>query len=331
MLCSLLTFCASSPELSPAWVENIEAEFPVERYLSQKGSGKSIAEAEAGAARALVRYFQMNIAVQAREEAVLRGNNPTDITNIEVTVTEASVELFSFQYTKPWYNPGDHCHETVAYIDRAEAWKVFEPGIRREENAFLDMFKAAETESDALRQLMLFRGAQNYYSANVAPLRSFGERLHPAEARNSFPEADAALSAMPRKMDEARAQAVIFIDCVNDYENRVTQLMERTLNDEGFRVSKNRAETAAVFTVDFSFNMTKNSEGTSFSFAPSVQAVLNGKSGVIISYHSPSQSRTITLTEDAGRRRSFTALMTVMESSFPSEFKNNLASFAESK
>ena len=146
---NLFQGCASSPEPPPTWAQNIEAEFPNERYLSQKGSGKSVAEAEASAARALVRYFQMNIAVQAREEAVLQGNSPTDITNIEVTVTEASVELFSFQYTKAWYNSGDRLYETVAYIDRAEAWKVYEPEVRREESAFLDMYKAAETEGDA--------------------------------------------------------------------------------------------------------------------------------------------------------------------------------------
>ena len=329
----LFTACASTSEPPPAWAENIEDEFPIEHYLSQKGTGRTASEAETNAARALARYFQMNIVVQATEEAVLRGNSPTEITNIEVTVTEARVEFFSFQYTKFWYNRGDRLYETVAYIDRAEAWKVFEPEIRREESAFLDMFNAAQTESDALRRFMLLRGAQNYYTANVAPMRLFGERLHPAEARNSFPDADASLSALPRRLDEARSQAVIFIDCRNDFEDRVTQLMERTLNDEGFRVSRNRAEAAAIFTVDINSNMTENrtTEGISYTFAPSVQAVLTGRNAVILSYHSPSLSRTVTLTQEAGRRRSFLALITSMENSFPDEFKRSLASFAEGR
>ena len=334
---AIFTACVSVQEQPPAWAENIENEFPVEYYLSQKGFGKTPAEAEANAARALVRYFQINIAVQVREEAVSQGSSPTEITNIEVTVTESSVELFSFQYTKPWYNRGDRLYETVAYIDRVEAWKVYEPGVRREENTFLDMFRAAENEDDALRRFMLLRGSQNYYTANVEPMRKFGERLHPAQARNSFPDADAALNALPRLLDETRSQAVIFIDCKNDFENRVTQLMERVLNDEGFRVSRNRAEAAAVFTVDVNLNMTESitqsstSDSTSFSFSPSVQAVLNGRSGIILSYHSPPQTRTVTLTEEAGRRRSFTALITAMENSFPVEFRNSLASFAEGK
>ena len=83
------------------------------------------------------------------------------------------------------------------------------------------------------------------------------------------------------------------------------------MNNEGFNVSRNRAEADVVFTVDFNFYMMENraGENVSYSFSPSVQATLNGRSGIIISYHSPPLSRTVTLTQEAGRRRSFTALI----------------------
>ena len=330
----LFAACASAPpEPPPAWAESVERSFPNDRYLARRGTGRTAAEAEAGAVRALAQHFQLDVGVQAREEAVLRGDGPTEITNIEITVIGTSVELFAVHRTRPWHNRGDRLFETVAYINRAEAWEVFEPGVRREESAFLDMFNSAELEGDSLRRFMMLRGAQNYHAANVAPMRSFGERLHPAQARDGFPEADAALSMLPRLLDEARAGAVIYIDSGNDFENRVTQLIERTLNEEGFNISRNRAAAEAVFAVDFDFNMSENRSGdsTSYSFAPSVRATLNGRSGVILSYHSPPQSRTVTLTQEAGRRRSFTTFMSALEDSFPAEFRNSLASFAEGR
>ena len=235
MFVILFAACASAPpealpaEPPPAWVGNLEAVFPFEHYLRQRGAGRTAAEAEAAAARALALYFRTGIGVEAREEAVLRGDGPTEITNIEITVIGAQVELFALQYARPWYNRGERLYETVAFINRAEAWEVFEPGVRREESAFLDMFNAATAEGDALRRFMMFRGAQNYHAVNVAPMRSFGERLYPAEARASFPDADAALSALPRLIDEARSQAVIFIDSRNDFENRITQLYRKNI------------------------------------------------------------------------------------------------------
>jgi len=337
----VLTFaaCASTspeappPEPPPAWAGNLEDVFPNAHYLARRGTGSTVTEAMTNAAQELASHFRWEIRDSLRAVAVSQGNNPTETAYIEDTVIERGVELFSIRNTRPWYNRGYQRYETVVYINRAEAWQVFEPGVRREESAFLDMFNAAEAEGDALRRFMMLRGAQSYYAANVAPMRSFSERLHPAEARGSFPVADAALSALPRLIDEARSQAVIFIDSRNDFENRITQLVERTLNNEGFNVSRNRAEADAIFAVDFDFNMMENrtSQGTTYSFAPAVHAVLNGRSGVILSYHSPSLSRTVTLTQDAGRRRSFTAFMTALENSFPIEFRNSLASFAEGR
>ncbi|MCL2186260.1 MAG: hypothetical protein FWB86_10465 [Treponema sp.] len=330
----LFSSCASVPSAdAPAWAVDMEAEFPFDKFLAQKGKGKNVSEAEAAAGRALAQYFQVNIIVEAREEAVSRGNNPTEITNIESTIRQVNIDLFAYQYTKSWYNQKERLYEIAAFINRDEAWKIFEPGVRREEASFLDMYNAAQSENGGLKRFIMLRGTQNYYNVNFAPLRSFAEKLHPVKARESFPDTDNALRGLPRLIDGARLQSAIFIDCKEDFENRISQTIESMLNNEGFRVTKNRAEATAVFSIDFNFNMTENtgSDMRAFNFTPSVQAVLTEKNEVIFSYRAPTQSRTITVTQDAGRRRSAAALVTAMEETFPVEFKQNMASFAERK
>jgi hypothetical protein len=331
-LMSLLTFsCASAPQ--PEWVTDMEAVYPRDKYLVEKGMGKSAAEAKVAGTRAIARYISMQIDSRLREESISTNDASTKTNSSEITEVNSQMELFALRYTKPWFNKDERQWESIAYISRDEAWEMYEPRVRRETNSFLDLYKAAGAEPDAVKQFAMYRGAQNYYRQNCTAVRSFADRIHPEMAARKFTDADTALKEIPRKTEAARARAVIFIDCPNDYENRITQAFEIGLNGEGFRVTKKRGEASGVFNVTVNENETERKEGGSVhhSFNPSLQAALNGASGVLFSYNPRAIKQTVTLTHDVGKRRAYIALAEEVEKTFPGEFRKRLASFAEAK
>jgi hypothetical protein len=66
-------------------------------------------------------------------------------------------------------------------------------------------------------------------------------------------------------------------------------------------------------------------------FNPSLQAALNGKSGVLFSYSPPKIERGIAISREVAKSRAYQALAASVEQSFPAEFRNRLASFAQVK
>ncbi|MDR1786777.1 MAG: hypothetical protein LBR23_10015 [Spirochaetaceae bacterium] len=337
---ALLASCASAPSVPgpeqdappPEWFLDVGAVYPREKFLAEKGRGASAGEAEIAGSRAIARYISSQINTELRETSVAASGRATETTLTDTTFIQSQMELFALHYAKAWFNKAENVWETIAYIERDEAWEMYEPKVREEISVFLNLYDTAVQESDPLKRFALFSGARNYYELNAASVRKFAERLHPRNAAESFAEIQAALSELPGKTDEARAQAVIFIDCANDYETRVTQALEKCLNDEGFRVAKNRDAAAGLLTVTVSENETEQAQGNNavfYVFVPSLQAVLSSSGGVIFSYTSPPVERATAMNRDVGKRRAYTALAQKVRDSFPAEFREGLASFSK--
>jgi hypothetical protein len=49
--------------------------------------------------------------------------------------------------------------ETVAYIDRDEAWAMYEPQVRQRADAFTKLFNAAEAETELFRKFFQYQRA----------------------------------------------------------------------------------------------------------------------------------------------------------------------------
>jgi len=326
LLC--LTACASTPDKpAPAWVADVQSVYPQEEYLAEKGLGKTTAEAEIAASRAISRYISTTIASQLKEEARLFGSGPTEIFSTDITVIESELELPTIRYATAWFNKLEAQWETIAYINRDEAWTTaYEAELRRLVETFFNIYGKAEVERDPVRRFAIYRGAQNYYAQNLTRQRVIASRIHPAKAQAFFADLDRALSELPRKLDDARLRAVIFIHTNNDDQNRIGQIFERALNDENFRLTRNRAEAAAVLTV--TVNIGETAGANSFSFNPVIMASLAGTGGIHFSYNSPAIQTISTMTRDAGLKRVWNVLAAGVERTFPVEFRQRLASFA---
>ncbi|MDR1625131.1 MAG: LPP20 family lipoprotein [Spirochaetia bacterium] len=334
VVCLMVFSCAGTPASGPApeWAAGaggIEAAYPAQTYIAQRGRGEDRAAAENDALGQISRFFATEIESQNTRIQHSREQNDVETSTTE-RVSEIYVrsqtELFSVRYSEPWYNAAEKLWHAVAYIARDEAWVIYEPRARREADKFLQMYRAAQQAKETVRQYGIYGAALNLFDKDVAPVVFFAETLHPAKAASSLRDVEEALTAIPAAMDEARSRSYIYIKCDRDYEDRILAAAEKCFSVLGFPVQKSPARAAAVCAVRVTENET--SSGASgpqlFSFRPSASISLTGKEGVLFSWNSQPMDRVTTATRDAGRRRAYTALAAEMEKSFPDFFHRKM-------
>jgi hypothetical protein len=332
-LCLMVFSCAGTPASGPApeWAgaEGLEAAYPSQKYIAQRGRGEDREAAENDALGQISRFFATEI--ESQNTRIQRSREQNDVeTSATERVSEIYVrsqtELFSVRYGEPWYNAAEKAWQTVAHIERDEAWVIYEPRARREAEKFLQMYRAAGEAAEPVRQYGIYGAALNLFDRDVAPVVFFAETLHPAKAASSLRDVEEALTAIPAAMNEARSRSYIHIKCDKDYEDRILGAVEKSFSVLGFPVQKSPAGAAAVCEVRVTENETSSAASGPqvFSFRPSVSISLTGKAGALFSWNSQPIDRVSTATRDAGRRRAYTALAAEIEKSFPDFFRQKM-------
>jgi hypothetical protein len=128
------------------------------------------------------------------------------------------------------------------------------------------------------------------------------------------------IASIPQKIDTARRNATVYIDCPVDFESLIANAFSRALTAEGFPVAKTRAGAAAICTITVDEGMQKRDLGV-FYF-PSLQAVFTGSSGTLFTYNAAGDSAGA-VTPDVAKRRTYTALAAAVTNSFSKEFNAN--------
>ena len=121
-------------------------------YIAQLGYGSTKDSAESNALAALSKFFQMNISVQAKEQTILNDSNFETTLSEEVFV-QSYTELFAVHYTKPKYDKKQKQYEVIAYIDRKEAWIIYEPKINDCTSQFEQFYSDAISQNDAILKI----------------------------------------------------------------------------------------------------------------------------------------------------------------------------------
>jgi hypothetical protein len=311
-LLSLITLsCATTPV--PDWAASpsaIRAVYPDSDYIAQRGRGATRETAELAAAAEIARFFTSQISANSGYRLSITQQND-EATEISETTDEAFVQsqiaLFGVRYAEDaFYNKAEKEWQTVAYIDRNEAWTVYEPRFKRQADAFQALYAAAEHESGQFRKVLRFGAAAAYVrSGDFVEAEAFGQILHPQKMNVSFGAIRAEIAAIPQKTDEAKRNAGVFIDCPGDFESLVTNAFSRALSAEGFSVANNRNGAAVVCAV--SIDEGRQERDLGIFYYPSLQAVFTDTATAIFTFNA-SADRASAVTPDVAKRRAFTAL-----------------------
>jgi hypothetical protein len=330
----ILAACAGTPQTvaPPEWARNVETAYPRAAYIAQKGGGVSRQGAENAALAAIAFYFESEItAEESTRQSWVTQNGVTEAESRTeaATIVRSAVSLVAVRYAEdPWLNPVTKTWETVAYIDRAEAWTVYEPQAKKASDALLGLYASAEDETEAFSRALRFGAVETYAEgAEFNAARQFSQVLHPKNAQTLFADADAACAALSEKIYTARQNARVFIECPTDFNELVYQATVSAFGAEGFPVERNRSAASSVCVINVDEGKQKMESGVFYT--PSLTGTVNGgadgKSGAVFSFTVKAE-RLGAINDGVAKRRAYTALAAALQESFPGELNKKRVS-----
>jgi hypothetical protein len=310
----------------PEWAKTLNGVatvYPNAQYIAQRGRGPDVASAQNDGVAQISRWITSQIDTsQSSQLSITERNGESDQSRQtkEETFVTSQASLFAVRYAPdPWHNTAEGQWETVAYIDRNEAWAIYEPQVRQRANAFTKLFEAAENDTEPFRKFFQYPKAQAYAEQELDSYFRFAEILNPREMRN-FDAVTNAISSIPQRREQARLEAGIFVECPLDLDGLVATALTQVLSAEGFPVTQNRASASAVCTASVDDGLQNLAAGTFYT--TSVRFTISGKSsGVpLFSCTLRTPERSGAVTPVVANRRGYTALAEEIRKSFHGEF-----------
>jgi hypothetical protein len=309
----------------------VEAVYPRAAYIAQRGEGGTRQDAELAALGAISYYFASEINASQSSRSVWTERD--GVTNAESrteaeTIARSQTRMVAVRYAEdPWRNPATGKWETVAYLDRNEAWTLYEPQARTVSGALLALVKAAEDEGEAFSRVLRFGTAAAYAEgAEFTTVREFAQVLYPSRAQAFFRDADSAVSSLPAKADAARREARIFIECPADLDGLIYNAAAAAWAAEGFPVERNREAAANVCVIRVDEGIQAMDSGVFYNpeLSGTVRGVSPGASGALFSF-TATAPRQGAINPELAKRRAYTALAAALKEAFPGELHKRRA------
>lgn len=205
--------------------------FSSSKYIAQRGYGTTHESAKNAALANISRYFYQSIKVKS-EERVRITDSGTDSTIDEETFIESQTELFAVHYLDAVQDEKGEW-QCVAYIDRDEAWQIYEKQIERGANAFSDLYVMASGENDDLKRALYFINAKKIAVKNeLASKLDFSAVLYPPSTA-MYAEVSDMLGSVDAHVRKAVSKCATYIVC-EPYEDTLHGGISAVLSSDGF-------------------------------------------------------------------------------------------------
>jgi hypothetical protein len=321
----ILAACVSAPVAhAPEWARDTEAAYPRDRYIAQKGRGTNGEAAKLSALGAVSGYFQTEIqTVTTLEESYAEqdGHSSQSARLDQNTFLRSQTGLFAVRYAEPWYNRAAKEWEALAYIDREEAWTIYEPRVREKTGPFWTLFTEAGAEADPLRQYYLYTAALSLAGREeLSPLLDFAQILNPRRAA-AFDDLRAALGETGLKAESAKGRVAFYIASDNDMDALLSAAFAAAFTSHAFTVTGDAGVATNHCEARVSENRQDLEAGT--FYAPSINVTVTGPGGPLFSY-SASVPRQGARNAEVARRRAYAALAGELERTFYGEFSKKM-------
>ena len=269
LLVTVLAGWASTPRTKSvadvgAYLDNPAA------YIAYRGYGASREAAESSARAQISRYFSMHIHVTTTAERVLVSDGTSSAKITEETFVESQTELFAVHYTAPVFSKERGTYELVAYIDRAEAWGMYEPKLRQRADEYSAWLEQARTEtSPFLRALRSYQALSCAQRNSLDAMLQFAAALYPDGAA-LYEQTRNGLAALPATAAQYAAQCPVLIESESAV---VKDAVAAVLGKARFVVTDDALKAAVRCAVGVTENRQEREAGTFYT--PSVSLVFS--------------------------------------------------------
>ena len=268
LLAAALAGCVGAPRTKSgadagAYLDNPAA------YIAYRGYGANREAAESSARAQISRYFSMHIHVTTAERAfVSDAASSSEIT--EETFVESQTELFAVHYTAPVFSKERGAYELVAYIDRAEAWGMYEPKLRQRADEYSAWLEQARTETNPFMRALRSHQALSCAERNsLDAMLQFAAALYPDGAA-LYEQTRSGLAALPAAAAQYAAQCPVLIESESAV---VKDAVAAALGKARFVVTDDAAKAAVRCAVGVTENRQELEAGTFYT--PSVRLVFS--------------------------------------------------------
>lgn len=326
LLIVVMSSCVSSGG-TPKWINDIESEYPENRYIARGGTGKTQEVAELDAFARLSNYFGVTVNSNKELQELYISKNDKLTTEEELhkkTTVESQVKLFAVEYSKPYYDKSTKQTSVVVYIDRSKAWKMYETKIKNDADVFKNQYVVAQANNDKLKKFFLL-SATKEPAYNFLLSYEFGMLLSPTECSRQFNSIANMANSLNADLNDLKMECVMAVKVQNDVDRVVQRKITALLSKIGFPVqSKNSTYHVSVDCVS-AITYAKDSYGETFSSYPGVSVVIESNGSAVFSY-SKSCPKTVAMTKEKNIVMSYQKLSKELDDTFIKEFTTFMSS-----
>jgi hypothetical protein len=220
------------------------------------------------------------------------------------TFIRTETALFAVRYAEPRYDRGTRTWEAIAFIDRAEAWAIYEPRLRSLAGPFMAAYEAAEAARDPLRQTYRYHAAARLATADILAALDFAQALNPQQA-NAFAPVRTALAGAAQKAAAARARVAIAVQCRDDADGIISNAVTGAFSGGGFAVTQ--AAAGATNTAEARIDSGLQTLEAGTFYTPRLTVTVSGAEGTLFTW-TASAARQGARDPAIAKRRAWTAL-----------------------
>jgi hypothetical protein len=308
LLCSCVSTKNSNP---PQWVADISAVYPSDKYIAGHGYGQTRQSAENVGLSAISRYFEQHISINTTEQVTVSNEGKsTSIINNE-TFIKSQTELFAVHYSQPYLNTSSNEWEIVAYIDREEAWAIFNPKLEQKINSFEQFYFDADNEQDDFQKIISLSRANQFARENdLERMLNFANILYPQFVSFNSGIRDL-LADIPSRIVRVKTLSTFYIECKNDVGNVLYTSISRAL--EGFTITQDENKALYICRVELIENTSELKAG--IFYKPVITIMVTGKNGSAYLF-SRELNRVGATDPDTAKRRLYSIVAVAIQETF---------------
>lgn len=247
----LVIFTLSAKPKTPAWMQDIDSEYPSEKYLAEIGHGDTQENAESDAISRIANVFETNVSTSTLTTQTVVQTNDTiekQSTLDKRAEISSNVKLFAVNYSAPYYDKKAKTYYSVAYIDRDLAFEIFKPKIDKPAKTFSNLYDASVFEDEPLVKCKLLKQAQQS-EEEFQTQYLFLKTLNPEKAQDYAGIADS-LSSINSEIATLILECSMKIVVENDSANSILSAAKVAFGKEGYPISDKNAKYLVTITID---------------------------------------------------------------------------------
>ena len=238
--CSTTGHGSKTESKAPAWMTNINADFPDSKYLAAVGSGDSRRRAQEDAAAFLAQQFTVNIKVdtlaqQKYEELVKEDKSYKETETIlnHTIGTQANEEFINLKFSDPYTDKSGTTH-IVAYLERESTAFIYRDIIRKDLAKAEEYYNRANTVTGSLKRYAFYDAA---YTMGLNAERMIGQLRIIHMPSSAILEMDLNIKKITEARDKEAEKLSYRISITGDKDGKIAGGIRETMRAQSIAYS----------------------------------------------------------------------------------------------